>query len=361
MKWFNLKHKMGMVLLVAVSGLAMLASACTPAEIQQLEGLLQNVDTANGKITITTKDGKTVTVNISTDSQVKASGANSSVFTLEPGTTVKIEEKDGVAKVVDERVAKVEGSITQAQGNQVTIKPESGAEVTINVTDQTRIKLESDQAGTLAELKAGAKVEAKYDPQTMNAIRISVNTREKAEIEGNITEVSGNNVTIQTKSGLRATVIVDNNTSIRLLQRNEAGELSDLKTGLRVHAKFNPASNAAFEIKVQQDGEDRSGRDGGQAEKDRAKEKEEREKGKLGASRETQAEGVITSVSGNNVTIQTGKGDVTFTVDPNATRIQVKGVAGTLADLKSGVRVNARIDSNEMATVVQVQVTGNAR
>ena len=145
------------------------------------------------------KDGRTVTVTIASDSQVKASGANISVFTLEPGTNVKIDERDGVARVVNAQVANVHGTITTLQGNQVTIKPESGGDVVINVTNQTQIKLESDQIGTLSDLKVGVKVEAKYDPQTKNTIRIFVNAHEKAEIEGTITQISGSNVTIQTK------------------------------------------------------------------------------------------------------------------------------------------------------------------
>lgn len=339
MKWLHLKWIISKAFFITTICLALIASACTPAQMQQLEGLLQNIDTANGTLTITTKDGKTVTVTIASNSQVKASGTNTSVFALEPGTNVKVEERDGVARVINAQVANVQGTITTLQSNQVTIKPESGGEVTLNVTNQTKIKLESDQTGTLSDLKTGVKVEAKYDPQTKNAIRILVNAHEKAEIEGTITQISGSNVTIQTKRGLQATVIVDNNTSIRL-ERDAAGALSNLKVGLKVHAKFNPTTNACFEIKVQQ-GEEQDGQ--GKA-----------EKGKEGASKENEAEGVIISVSGNSVTIQTEKGNVTFTVD--GTRIELKGrAAGTIADLKNGVRIHVKINPGGAATQIEVQ------
>ena len=82
-------------LMAAVFIPAMLLSvACTPAQIQQLEGILQSIDTANGSVTIVTKDGKTVTVNINSDSQVSTNGSAASVFSLEPGSNVRISTDD---------------------------------------------------------------------------------------------------------------------------------------------------------------------------------------------------------------------------------------------------------------------------
>ncbi len=46
-------------------------SACTPNEVEQLEGILQNVDAAKGEITIVTKDGQTRTLNIDTETSVE--------------------------------------------------------------------------------------------------------------------------------------------------------------------------------------------------------------------------------------------------------------------------------------------------
>ncbi|MBI4188496.1 MAG: DUF4382 domain-containing protein [Chloroflexi bacterium] len=94
------KVKIGriMVTMLALVTVGVLAAttACTPAEAQQLEGILKNVDTANGKVTITTKDGKTVTLTIGSGTSVDTGGASSNITALEPGTSVEIElDKDG--------------------------------------------------------------------------------------------------------------------------------------------------------------------------------------------------------------------------------------------------------------------------
>jgi len=239
------------ILLVVIGCLASIASACTPEQMQQLQGILQNINTANGTITITTQDGKTVTVNIGGDSQVTAYGSNTTAFNLEPGSKVRIDEKGGVARNIEDEVTNIEGSITSIQGNQVTIRPERGTDVTVNTNNQTRIKLAGDQTGTLTDLQAGLKVQAIYDPQTKYAVSIYANAQRIVEIEGNITQINSNNVTIEANRRLQATVVIDNTTSIKL-EQNKSGTLSDLKSGMEVHAKFNPKTYVATEIQVQQ-------------------------------------------------------------------------------------------------------------
>jgi outer membrane lipoprotein-sorting protein len=325
--------------LIAFSLLAIVVSACTPAQARQLEGLLQNIDTVNGTVTITTKEGKTVTATIDNNTVTLVDGSNSSVFNLEPGIKVRIDEDKGVVRLIDDKSASVEGTIASVQGNQVTITPKRGANVTVNVTAQTKIQLESDQTGTLGDLKVGAKVAVKYDSQTKDAIRIMVNTHQKAEIEGTITQISGGNVTVQTRRGLQTIVVVDNNTSIRLL-RGQTGTLSDLTVGLHVHARFDTTSRAALRIEVQ-------------GQESNHEEQDERDDEDRGGSQQTRVEGIITAISGNSIMVRTEKGDVAITAD--GTGIRVKGTAGTLADLKVGMRIQARVNSSGVATQIQAQ------
>lgn len=250
MKRSHLWAVMPKVFLAAVSILAVLASACTPAQVQQLEGLLQNVDTVNGTVTVTTKDGKTVTLTINNNTVTMVDGSNTTVFNLEPGAKVKIETEGGVARSIADESASVEGTISAVQGGQVTVRRQSGADVAVNVTAQTSIRLEGDRTGSLSDLKVGLRVVVKYDLQTMNAIRVMLNTRQKTEVEGTITAISGNNVTISTKVGLQATIIVDSNTSIRL-ERGATGVLGDLKVGMKAHARFDPSTKIATRVEVQ--------------------------------------------------------------------------------------------------------------
>lgn len=67
------------------------AVACTPTQAEVLEGALRDVDTVNGQITIVTRDGKAVTLNIATEAPVEAQGAPLALETLEPGMSLEIE------------------------------------------------------------------------------------------------------------------------------------------------------------------------------------------------------------------------------------------------------------------------------
>jgi len=87
--------------LVLMLGVTLIATAaCTPEEIELLKGVLQNVDSAKGTVTIVTDDGKTVTVKINAETEVTSEGDNITAVKLEPGAPVEIRVKK------DERIAK---------------------------------------------------------------------------------------------------------------------------------------------------------------------------------------------------------------------------------------------------------------
>ncbi len=231
------------------------ASACTPSEAKLVEGILQNVDSVNGEITIVTEDGKTITLTIATGAQVETEGATSALETLEPGTSVEVEVNDDgqVAQHIKARLAKVEGVIVGIEGNEVTVESERGRLVTVLVTDRTRIELEEDFPGTLADLRVGAEVEVKFDPESRVAFKVDAE-EEEAEIEGIIVQIDGNEVTIETERGHRRTLIVGDQTRIEL-EDDFPGIMADLQVGIEVEAKFDPFTRLAFKIEVEEEEE----------------------------------------------------------------------------------------------------------
>ncbi len=242
-----------LILVVALVVLA--AIACTPAQAQLLEGVLQNADAVNGQITILTKDGKTVTLTIATKAPIQTEGATSALETLTAGVQVKVEvdETGHVAKSVKARQAKIEGTITQIEGTKVTVKTEGGLSRTVQVTDSTRIELQEDIRGTVADLKVGQAVEIKYDPDTLAALKIDTE-EESAEIEGVIVAVEGNQVTIDTEKGRRLSVVIDTHTQIELGE-HLPGTKADLSAGGKVAVKFDPSTLRALEIEVEKEDE----------------------------------------------------------------------------------------------------------
>ncbi len=237
---------------VMVSALVAVASACTPSEAKLVEGILQNVDSVNGEITIVTEDGKTITLTIATEAQVETEGATSALETLEPGVSVEVEVNDDgqVAQHIKARLAKVEGVIVGIKGNEVTVESERGRRVTVLVTDRTRIELEEDFPGTLADLQVGAEVEIKFDPESRVAFKVDTE-EEEAEIEGIIIQIDGNEVTIETERGHRRTLIVGDQTRIEL-EDDFPGIMADLQVGIEVEANFDPFTRLAFKIEVEE-------------------------------------------------------------------------------------------------------------
>ncbi len=324
------EHGVGRIMLLALPLLLAALIACTPEQVKSLEGILQNVDAVNGQITVLTKDGKTVTLTISTQAPVQTEGATSALETLAVGTSLTVEtDREGrVAQAITARQTKIEGAIVLIAGDKITVETERGVTRTLQVTAATRIELEEDFPGSLADLKVGMEVEVKFDSESLVAFRID-SEEEEAEIEGVIVAVQGNEVTIETDKGRRLSVVVNDRTKIELAE-DLPGTLADLRTGTEVEVKFDPSTRVAFKIEV---GE------------------EEEEAGKA------EIEGVIVGIQGSGITIETERGRRLSLLVSDRTRIGLeKDLPGTLADLRIGTEVEAKFDpATRLASKIEVE------
>ena len=314
MNWLQLKTLARFKLFALFVPLLLLAAACGGAEAELIAGILQNVDSVNGEITIVTEDGKTVTVTIATDALVETEGASSAIETLEPGASVELEvNEDGqVAQRITARQAKAKGVIVEIEGNEVTIlESERGRRLTVLVNDRTYIKLEDDFPGALADLRVGAEAVIKFDPKSRVAFKIDAE-EEEAKIEGIVVEVEGDQVTVETERGRRLTLLVGDRTRIEL-EDDFPGTTADLQVGAAVEAKFDPYTQTAFKIGVEEE--------------------------------EAEIEGVVVELAGNEVTVETKSGRRLTLVIGDRTRIELEDdFPGTYADLKVGEAVGAKFD-----------------
>lgn len=249
----RMKRTGKMVITLVAVLLLVLTVACTPRQEELVEGVLQNVDSVNGEITIVTKDGKTVTLTIATEAPVETEGASSAIETLEPGASVEVEVNDDgqIARRIKAHQAKVEGTIVGIEGNEVTLESERGRRVTVLVTERTRIELEDDFPGTVADLHIGLEVEIKFDPESRVAFKIDTE-KEEAEIEGIVVRIEANEVTIETERGYRRTLVITDATRIEL-EDDFPGTIADLQVGVEVEAKFDPSTRLAFKIEVEEE------------------------------------------------------------------------------------------------------------
>ena len=300
------------------------ATACTPSEQQLIEGILQNVDSVNGEITIVTKDGRTVTLTIATEAPVEAEGASPALEGLELGVTLEVEvDDDGrVAQRIEARQAKIEGTITEIEGDPVTVETDRGRTRTLTITGSTRIRLDEDFPGILADLQPGLEVKVKFDPESLVAFRVDTE-EEEADVDGTIVAIDGSEVTIETERGRMLTVTVTGGTRIEL-EEDLPGTLTDLLVGTEVEVKFDPFTRGAFEIEV--------------------------EEGEL--------KGTIVEVSGSTLTIETEGGRRLNLIVGDGTRIELEDedFPGTLADLQVGEEIKVKFDQATMrATRVEVK------
>ena len=298
--------------------LLLLALACTPADAALIQGILQDVDSANGEITIVTEDGKTITLTISIDASVNTEGASSSVETLEPGVSIEVNVAgDGEhATKIYARQSKVHGTVTGINGNEVSILAENGIAFVVIVDESTRIGLEEDSHGSLTSIPIGAEIEAKFDPDTGVAFKLDLE-QEKAEIEGWAEGIVGDQVTIKTEHGRILTLTVGEDTRIELAD-DSLGTLADIVDGLKIEVDFDPSSLAVFKIELKRD--------------------------------EAEIEGRVENIEADQVTIRTEDGyELTVAVGENVRIELADDSLGTFADIVDGLKIEVDFDPSSFA------------
>ena len=171
---------LAVVMLVGVTG-------CTAADIQSIQGIIKDVDSVSGNITVTLNDGTTRTFNFN-DVTMETIKQALGDLNLECGDNVTIDENwHHEIKRMRVHRAEVGGTIKSlgSDNSTITITTNKQGEITLNITANTTIRIQGTETATLSDLKIGQKVEVKYDIATMNALRINVNTGWEWEKHGN--------------------------------------------------------------------------------------------------------------------------------------------------------------------------------
>lgn len=320
------------------------AVACTAAEAQALEGVLENVDSVSGEVTVKLKDGSTVTLNLE-DVSVATLGDAVGAASLEPGDEVSLEvaddDEDVVTSVKTHR-AEVDGTIqsVDVDAQTVTVTAENGVDFTVKVTPETKIEAEeTDGSATLADLAVGLQVEVKYDVDTETAIKIEVeddhdhDDEDKGEFEGVITVINGDTkeITLRAENGVEASYTVVSDTRLK----DGVNTFADLQVGMKAQVKFDRATNKLLEVEAK-----------GEEDHNDGHEHDEVDEGEF--------EGTVTAINDDTqeITLRTEDGvEDTFTVVSN-TRLEHNDVS-TFADLEVGMKAKVKFDSatNELIEI----------
>lgn len=168
-----------------------------------------------------------------------------------------IQQKDGFAKV--------EGTLVSVAGDQVTIRTIGGVEVVVTVNDATVIE-KDDLHANLADLVIGERAEAKFNPTNNIALKLeggaddngggsggnggnNGGNNQGSKVEGTITAVGANSVTIRRLNGTTITVQVASTTKV---ERNDFHvALSAFKVGDRGEARYDPTTLVATKVEAE--------------------------------------------------------------------------------------------------------------
>ncbi len=163
----------GATALLAAVGCSDLENADPPV----LNGILQNVDSISGEVTVELKDGTTATFNLD-DVDVGQLQAIAGTALLEAGDEVTelTFDNDSSVTSVSPLIVKIEGTVLEIDSEALTISvvAENGIELTVNVDPQTRFSArgKGPSESSLDELTVDTEIDLEYNHKTMHATRI---------------------------------------------------------------------------------------------------------------------------------------------------------------------------------------------
>jgi ribosome maturation factor RimP len=217
----------------------------------------------------------------------------------------------------------VRGAVASVGTDSVTITKLDATTVTLTVNSATKLRIpDTDGSGTvtLADLKAGDKVKA-HTSATDATLAVSISVKgayqKGDEVEGAVSAVGANSLTVTKEDGTSATVNVDAATKLRAPDRDGSGTitLADILAGDKVEIYLSAADpTLALSVKVEAKG--------------------------------TKVAGTVAAIGADSVTI-TLADLTTKTVTVNSsTKLRIPAAdgtpTGTLADLKLGDPVKAK-------------------
>jgi len=231
------------------------------AAAARAKGVIRDVDLSAATVTIAARAGS-VTLKTDERTAITRNGQTASIGDLQitDKAQAKYDSESLLAQKIDAtggedvRFERVEGAVSAVNeaDRSLTIAPmREGGPVTLNITSRTYITLDGREAG-LADLTRGFSAGAMYNPESMDAVRVQAESF--SEVRGIVRDVGAATLTIATGEGDRSlTLNVAAGTPISLNDR--PATLEDLRRGFEVVASYVAASLQAVLIAATSRGE----------------------------------------------------------------------------------------------------------
>lgn len=255
------------------------AGAAQADSRKELKGTLVAIETATDPDTllIRTNRNQQVRVALTATTVFELDGNRiGSLADLEVGDRVEVQHRNYVATRVeiksddddddgDDRVTEVKGVITAintaTDPDQVTIRLSNGTLVTVGVTANTEIKVDGDDDAAVTDLAVGDLVEVKFNQDTLEAFKISVEDDggedEEVEVRGVLVDVIGNVAFIDTNGDGQADLQLEisDRAEFKLgnlkLDRDELNLLIGLPVKVEYRAGAAPGTGVLVELKAE--------------------------------------------------------------------------------------------------------------
>ena len=238
----------------AMAGMPALLPALAPGlyEDARVQGTIRNVDLASGDVAVVKRNGRTLVLHTDERTAITRNGEPARLHELRPGDRVEAGYDSetllataivarGETATIEARVEGVIESVDTTAG-RITIQPRDGRPVTLQVTPDTEITLDGRPA-RLGDLARGFLAGALYNAATLEALRIAAEGL--AEVRGVVRDVGQDTLTVA--AGERTlTLHIAPYTAIALNGR--PATLADLRRGYRVVASYFPTSLVAARI-----------------------------------------------------------------------------------------------------------------
>jgi hypothetical protein len=243
LKLFGLTALVSVVLLLGLT-------ACSAQELQSLQGVLKNVDTVSGNLTLKLKDGTTTTYNFADLNPASILDSQGNLrFDIGDNITLQVYKHPNV-KFPQFQYAFAAGTIKAIGTDNITITAVNNGDITLKVTAQTWIVTTGKGKAALTDLLVGQKVWTSYEKTSMNAYMIRVDfQQEQASAMGTIKTVYSSNstLTVTTLKKGDITLQVTADTMIRIGGKG-VGTFSDLQAGQKVEVQYEVATMKALKI-----------------------------------------------------------------------------------------------------------------
>ncbi len=319
-------------LVVGVFGIASAVSCASLADLDPVaaEAIIQNVDSLSGEVTVQFKDGTTTTFNLE-DVDIEALSQLIGDASLQAGDEIEVElDSSSNVKAVTPHTANLKAMIVEVDtdADTMTVEAFNGVQLELTFTVDTRIQLDDDVRGTVADLAPGILVKVKYDTETNEALKIKHEDDDDNEEKGAITAINADDhtITVEGVNGVVETYIVLPHTEIEVDGR---AAFSELQVGMLVELEFDAATLELDEVEVKLDDDDHS----------RGDDDDEHE-----------LKGTITGVDvdAGTITVESLNGITeTYTVHSD-TEIEI-GDDASLSDLEVGMQVEIEFDGETLA------------